>query len=65
VDATVLRAGEIAGAHDAFAPREGEPPQTARAWRVRAGGGGASLRFEVGDGAIRFAQLGEEKPKQQ
>ncbi|MCA1817302.1 MAG: hypothetical protein LC746_13085, partial [Acidobacteria bacterium] len=28
VDATVLRAGEIAGAHDAFAPREGEPPQT-------------------------------------
>lgn len=61
IDATVLRTGGIEGAHDAFAPRDGEPPQTERAWRVRAGGGGAPLRFEVGDGAIRFAQLGEEK----
>jgi hypothetical protein len=61
VDATVLRAGEIAGTHDAFAPRDGEPPPSQRSWRVRAGAGGALLRFEVGDGSIRFAQLGEEK----
>ncbi|MFL6227315.1 MAG: hypothetical protein ACJ741_00895 [Pyrinomonadaceae bacterium] len=63
IDATVLRAGEVAGEHDAFAPRDGQPAQTPRAWYVRAGGGGAPLKFEVGDGAIRFAQLGEGKPK--
>jgi hypothetical protein len=64
IDASVLRAGEITGEHDAFAPREGEAAQTPRAWHVRAGSGGAPLKFEVGDGAIRFAQLGEGKPKQ-
>lgn len=65
VDATVLRTGEIAGTHDAFAPRDDEPTATSRAWHVRAGSGGAPLKFEVGDGTIRFAQLSEEKPKQQ
>jgi hypothetical protein len=63
IDATVLRAGEISGTHDAFAPRD-DSELTPHAWRVRAGGGGAALKFEVGDGAIRFAQLGEGKPKQ-
>jgi hypothetical protein len=64
VDATVLRAGEIGGSHEAFAPRDESQPTTTHAWHVRAGAGGAPLKFEVGDGAIRFAQLGEEKPKQ-
>lgn len=63
IDATVLRAGDISGTHDSFAPREDAPAQTPRSWRVRAGGGGAVLSFEVGDGVIRFAQLGVEKPK--
>lgn len=62
IDATVLRAGEISGTHDAFAPRD-DAAQTPRSWRVRAGGGGSALSFEVGDGAIRFAQLGAGKPK--
>jgi hypothetical protein len=62
IDAAVLRAGDISGAHDSFAPRD-DAAQTPRSWRVRAGGGGAALSFEVGDGAIRFAQLGVEKPK--
>jgi hypothetical protein len=62
IDATVLRAGDITGAHDSFAPRD-DAAQTPRSWRVRAGGGGALLSFEVGDGAIRFAQLGPDKPK--
>jgi hypothetical protein len=62
VDATVLRAGDITGTHDSFAPRD-DAGQTPRSWRVRAGGGGAQLSFEVGDGAIRFAQLGVGKPK--
>lgn len=62
IDATVLRAGQIEGTHDAFAPRD-DKEQTQRSWVVRAGGGGAPLKFEVGDGAIRFAQLGVEKPK--
>ena len=64
IDATVLRAGEITGTHDSFAPRDEAAPPAPRSWRVRAGGGGALLSFEVGDGAIRFAQLGVEKPKQ-
>lgn len=64
VDATVLRAGEIGGSHEAFAPRDESHPTTTHEWHVRAGSGGAPLKFEVGDGAIRFAQLGDEKPKQ-
>jgi hypothetical protein len=63
IDASVLRVGEVAGEHDAFAPRD-DATQTSRAWRVRAGSGGAALKFEVGDGSIRFAQSGIEKPKQ-
>jgi hypothetical protein len=62
IDATVLRAGDITGKHDSFAPRD-DSELTPRSWRVRAGGGGASLSFEVGDGAIRFAQLGVGKSK--
>lgn len=62
IDATVLRAGDISGTHDSFAPRD-DSELTSRSWRVRAGGGGASLSFEIGDGAIRFAQLGIGKPK--
>jgi hypothetical protein len=62
VDAAVLRAGEITGRHDSFAPRD-DAPQSPRAWRVRAGAGGAPLRFEVGEGAIRFAQSGEATPR--
>jgi hypothetical protein len=62
IDAKVLRAGDITGTHDSFAPRD-DDAQTPRSWRVRAGGGGAPLSFEVGDGAIRFAQLGAGKPK--
>jgi hypothetical protein len=62
IDAAVLRTGEVTGEHDAFAPRN-DAPQTSRAWSMRAGGGGATLKFEVGDGAIRFAQLGEGKPR--
>jgi hypothetical protein len=64
IDAAVLRTGEVTGEHDAFAPRH-DATQTSRSWSVRAGSGGATLKFEVGDGAIRFAQLGEGKPKQQ
>lgn len=63
IDASVLHTGEVAGQHDAFAPRE-DAPQTSRSWSVRAGAGGPPLKFEVGDGAIRFAQLSEGKPKQ-
>jgi hypothetical protein len=63
IDATVLRVGEVAGTHDAFAPRD-DATQTPRAWHVRAGSGGAPLSFEVGDGSIRFAQSVVDKPKQ-
>jgi hypothetical protein len=53
IDAQVLRAGEIDMAHSILAPREGGAimPKSVRA---RAGSGGATLSFTVGDGNIRF-----------
>lgn len=65
IDAVVSRTGEVTGEHDAFTPRDDAQPQTPRARSVRAGAGGASLKFEVGDGAIRFAQVGEGQPPPQ
>jgi hypothetical protein len=63
IDASVLRTGEVTGEHDAFSPRDDAPPQSPRSLSVRAGAGGARLKFEVSDGAIRFAQVGEGKPQ--
>lgn len=56
IDAAVLRAGRIEDAYGSFAPRE-HAPADGRELHARAGAGGASLKFEVGDGVIRFEQL--------
>jgi hypothetical protein len=56
LDATVLRAGRIENNHPAVAPREGVP-SNARQLRARAGAGGATLAFEVGDGVIRINKV--------
>jgi len=56
VDATVLRAGRIENNHPALVARERAPAE--RQLRARAGAGGATLTFEVGDGVIRIKTIG-------
>ena len=63
VSATVLRTGRIEGADAVFAGAEGSNP-TGRSLRVRSGGGGAPLTFEVVDGVIRFERLAVAPPPQ-
>lgn len=61
IDATVLRTGRVENNHPALLPRPGVPSNT-RQLRARAGSGGATLAFEVGDGTLRITQLsGVEK----
>ncbi|MCA1613580.1 MAG: hypothetical protein LC800_05360 [Acidobacteria bacterium] len=64
VSATILRTGRIEGADAVFAGAEGGNP-TGRSLRVRSGGGGAPLAFEVVDGVIRFERLGVAPPPPQ
>lgn len=54
INADVLRAGRVEDSHPGLAPRDGEPPPTERSLRARAGNGGATLSFTVGDGALRI-----------
>jgi len=60
VDATVLRTGRVENTHPALAPRPGVA-STARQLRARAGSGGATLAFEIGDGTVRLTQLVSDK----
>ncbi|HEY9401646.1 MAG TPA: hypothetical protein VIQ24_03050 [Pyrinomonadaceae bacterium] len=61
VDATVLRTGHVENNHPALSPRPGAT-STARQLRARAGAGGATLAFEIGDGVLRITQpTGDEK----
>jgi hypothetical protein len=55
IDAAVLRNGEIKNSFPGFAPRENNSigPHVLRA---RAGGGGATLTFTLGDGVIQIQQ---------
>ncbi|MGH9941845.1 MAG: hypothetical protein ACRD9R_05720 [Pyrinomonadaceae bacterium] len=53
VDASVLRAGRVENQHPRLAPRERTTP-TEHSLQARAGGGGPTLSFEVGDGNIRI-----------
>jgi hypothetical protein len=60
LDATVLRSGRIENNHPALAQREGIAPN-ARQLRARAGAGGATLTFEIGDGLIRINKATNDK----
>ncbi|MBV9927011.1 MAG: hypothetical protein JOZ96_18480 [Acidobacteria bacterium] len=59
VDAEVLRAGRVENTHPALAPRERTTPDE-RTLQARAGQGGATLSFTVGDGTIRIRQAGRQ-----
>lgn len=57
VNAEVLRAGRIENAHAGLAPRE-RTQATDRSLQGRAGPGGATLSFVVGDGTLRIRHEG-------
>jgi hypothetical protein len=56
VDAEVLRAGRVENSYPGLAPRERTTP-TERSLQGRAGSGGATLSFTVGDGTLRIKQV--------
>jgi hypothetical protein len=60
IDAEVLRMGEVRNSYPNFEPRE-RNGITPRSIRVRAGSGGATLSFTVGDGTIQITQVGEKQ----
>ena len=60
VDAEVLRAGRIENAYAGLDPRERTTP-TERSLQSRAGNGGATLSFTVGDGNIRIRQVSSKQ----
>ncbi|MET0622299.1 MAG: hypothetical protein ABW250_04880 [Pyrinomonadaceae bacterium] len=55
VDAEVLRTGRVENDFAGLAPRERTKP-TERSLQARAGNGGATLSFTVGDGTLRLTQ---------
>jgi len=56
IDAKVLRAGRVENNHPAVVQRE--PTTTPeKQLRARAGAGGATLAFEIGDGVIRINKV--------
>lgn len=64
VDATVLRSGRVENNHPALMPRSGVA-STARQLHGRAGAGGTTLAFEIGDGLIRITQLASDEKSRQ
>src|SRR5690349_17723589 len=53
IDAEILRTGKIVNTYEGLAPRE-KPGITERTVRARAGAGGASFKFTVGDGTVNI-----------
>jgi hypothetical protein len=60
VDAEVLRTGRIENDFAGLAPRERTKP-TERSLEARAGNGGATLTFTVGDGTLRISQASSKR----
>jgi hypothetical protein len=60
VNAEVLRAGRVENAYAGLVPRERTQP-TDRLLQARAGQGGATLSFTVGDGTLRIKQASTQQ----
>jgi hypothetical protein len=60
VDAEVLRAGRVENVYTGLTPRERTAP-TERSLQARAGNGGATLSFTVGDGNILVRQVSSKQ----
>ena len=59
INADVLRSGEIKNSYAGLQPRE-QSSMAARSISARAGSGGATLSFTVGDGTIVIKQSGDK-----
>jgi hypothetical protein len=62
INADVLRTGEVKGNYPDLQPRD-RNGITPKSIRVRAGNGGATLNFLIGDGAIQINQSGESSQR--
>lgn len=60
IDASILRSGQIENSYAALAPRE-RTTSTPRSIKARAGVGGPTLTFTVGDGTLRIKQISAEQ----
>ena len=60
IDASVLRSGQIENSYTTLAPRE-RTTMTPRSIKGRAGAGGPTLSFTVGDGTLRIKQISSEQ----
>ena len=60
INAEVLNAGRVENAYAGLAPRE-HTETTERSLQGRAGAGGATLSFTVGDGTLRIVQEGRKQ----
>jgi hypothetical protein len=58
IDADILRAGKIVNTYDGLQSRE-RPGITETVIRARAGAGGASFKFTLGDGIIYIKKNGQ------
>lgn len=58
IDAEILRTGKIVNTHEGLASRE-KPGITERTVRARAGAGGASFKFTVGDGTVNIRKASQ------
>ncbi len=56
INAEVLRTGRVENTHPALAARDENAPVSERSQHLRAGAGGATLNFTVGDGTLRIKQ---------
>ncbi|MFN6963683.1 MAG: hypothetical protein ACK4S4_07950 [Pyrinomonadaceae bacterium] len=58
LDAAILRTGKIENALGGLKPRVRTAPPTERSIAARAGAGGVSMKFTVGDGTLRLRHIG-------
>lgn len=61
LDATILKSGQIENSFATFKPRVRTVPFTDRQIAAKAGNGGVSMKFSVGDGKLKLLPL--DKPK--
>ncbi|MEP6947277.1 MAG: hypothetical protein ABJA02_15265 [Acidobacteriota bacterium] len=62
LDATILKAGKIENAFTTFKPRTRTVPFTDMSVIAKAGSGGVSMKFTVGDGTLSLRPIGKPSP---
>lgn len=59
LDATILRTGKIENEISGLKPRSRNVPFTERSIAAKAGNGGVTMKFTVGDGTLRLSRIGK------